>query len=125
MRTGSSWARRECDAILANGPEATALTGRQGLEAARVLGERFRIAAVKLGSEGAVAVVDGVALREPARPIDEHDPTGAGDAFDGVLLSSLACGVAADEALERACRAGELVAGGPETWPEASRRDRS
>ena len=40
------------DVVLANGPEAKVLTGRQGLDAARVLGERYRVAAVKLGSDG-------------------------------------------------------------------------
>jgi len=109
-----------CDAILANEREASVLTGNVGEEAAKALGQRFRIAAVKRGTEGAVLVIEGRPIREPARAIVQHDPTGAGDAFDGVLLGALARGIEPEEALASACRAGELVAAGPETWPEVA-----
>jgi sugar/nucleoside kinase (ribokinase family) len=104
--------------VLANELEARTLTGADGVEAATALGERYRVAAVKLGAAGAVMVVDGVLHRAPAEPIDEVDPTGAGDAFDGVLLASLARGADAPMALRRACHAGALVAASPGTWPE-------
>jgi sugar/nucleoside kinase (ribokinase family) len=104
--------------VLANELEARTLTGADGVEAAVALGERYRVAAVKLGALGAVVVVDGSLHRAPAEPIDEIDPTGAGDAFDGVLLASLARGADPPMALRRACRAGALVAASPGTWPE-------
>jgi sugar/nucleoside kinase (ribokinase family) len=104
--------------VLANEREAETLTGATGETAAKVLGERFPIACVKLGAEGVVAVVDGVVFRAPAEPIDEADPTGAGDAFDGVFLAAVARGADVDDALRRACHAGSLAAASLQAWPE-------
>jgi sugar/nucleoside kinase (ribokinase family) len=106
--------------ILANEREAGALTGLAPAKAAKALGERYRLACVKQGAEGAVMVLDGVEHRSMAAPVDERDPTGAGDAFDGVLLGLLASRRAPEEALDAACRAGALVAGSGSTWPEES-----
>jgi sugar/nucleoside kinase (ribokinase family) len=50
-------------AVLANEHEARALTGAEPASAARVLGERYRLACVKQGSAGAVMVLDGVQYR--------------------------------------------------------------
>ena len=108
--------------LLANDREAETLAGSSGEAAAKILGERFPIACVKLGAEGAVAVVDGVVHRAEAEPVDEVDPTGAGDAFDGVFLGALARGAGVEDALRRACHAGALVAGSAQTWPEAGAR---
>ena len=52
-----------------------------------------------------------------AETITELDPTGAGDAFDGVLLANLAAGRSPGDALHAACRAGASVAASYETWP--------
>jgi sugar/nucleoside kinase (ribokinase family) len=108
------------DTLLANGREAQVLTGRSGADAARALGERFRVACVKLGTEGAVMSFEGAVVQAPAEPIVEVDPTGAGDAFDGVLLAALARDAAPEMALRRACHAGALVAASAATWPEAA-----
>lgn len=107
--------------LLANEREARVLTGREGAEAARALGERRRIAAVKLGARGAVACVEGEVVVRPAEPVTERDPTGAGDAFDGVLLAELARGVEPAEALGRACHAGALQVSSERGWPEVAR----
>jgi ribokinase len=106
------------DVVLANEHEARALTGLQDDAAAKALGERYRFAAVKLGARGALLCVEGELMAAPAEPVAEVDPTGAGDAFDGVLLGALARGEAPAEALRRACHAGALVVAGPGTWPE-------
>ena len=111
-------ATRKATVLLANEREAETLTGATGEGAAKLLGERFPIACVKLGAQGAVAVVDGVVHRAPAEPIDEVDPTGAGDAFDGVFLAAIARGADVDAALSRACYAGALAAGSIQAWPE-------
>jgi sugar/nucleoside kinase (ribokinase family) len=105
-------------AILANEREALSLTGLAPGEAAKALGERYPLACVKQGAEGAVMVLDGTEHRAVAEPVVDRDPTGAGDAFDGVLLAALARGSTPDEALAVACRAGALVAGSASTWPE-------
>jgi len=103
--------------VLANEREAEALTARGPVDAARELAERYRAVAVKRGAAGAVLVLDGELHEAEAEAIDERDPTGAGDAFDGVLLASLARGVGADEALRRACQAGAEVAASASVWP--------
>jgi ribokinase len=108
-------------AILTNEREAVALTGLGPAESAKALGERYRLACVKQGSDGAVMVLEGTAHRSIAEPVVERDPTGAGDAFDGVLLASLARGRPPTEALAAASRAGALVAGSGSTWPEGPR----
>ncbi|MGH2630118.1 MAG: carbohydrate kinase family protein [Actinomycetota bacterium] len=104
-------------AVLANELEAEVLTGRRGGEAARALGERYRVAAVKMDRRGAVLCVEGTVFSAPAEPVVEVDPTGAGDAFDGVLLASLARGAPGADALASACRAGALVASSAGAWP--------
>jgi sugar/nucleoside kinase (ribokinase family) len=53
--------------------------------------------------------------------VEERDPTGAGDAFDGVLLGSLARGIEPEEALDLACRAGARVAASASVWPAVAR----
>jgi sugar/nucleoside kinase (ribokinase family) len=103
--------------VLANEREASALTSREPIAAAHVLGERYRAACVKRGAVGAVLVVDGTLHEAEADPVEERDPTGAGDAFDGVLLSSLARGIEPAEALRLACRAGADVAASSSVWP--------
>jgi len=104
--------------VLANELEARTLTGEDGELAARALGSHYAIAVVKLGARGAVARVDGEVLEEPAEPVVEVDPTGAGDAFDGVFLASLARGASPREALRHACHAGALQVSSLRSWPD-------
>ena len=52
--------------------------------------------------------------------MDDVDPTGAGDAFDGVLLVSLVRGLEPEAALREACAAGARAAASPDPWPERS-----
>jgi sugar/nucleoside kinase (ribokinase family) len=107
--------------ILANEHEAEALTSMGPLPAARALGERYRAACIKRGADGAVMVLDGQVYEAASEPVEERDPTGAGDAFDGVLLASLARGIDPEEALDRACRAGAGVAASSSVWPAVTR----
>lgn len=109
---------RPANTILVNEREAEVLTGRRGDDAADVLAQRFSVVCVKLGEAGAVMSWEGLVIRYGAVPIRELDPTGAGDAFDGVLLAQLAAGRSPGDALHAACRAGASVAASYETWPE-------
>ena len=114
------------DVIFVNEREAWTLTGQEGSAAARALGERYAVAAVKLGARGALLVVDGELCAGEPEAVLEVDPTGAGDAFDGVLLSGLARGHDPRVALARAGHAGALVAAGESAWPsEGSSREGS
>jgi sugar/nucleoside kinase (ribokinase family) len=107
--------------VLANEREAEVLTGSSGTAAARTLGERYRVACVKLGEKGAAMSFDGSLVEVAAEPVTEVDATGAGDAFDGVLLAALARGEQPEAALRRACHAGALVAASADTWPSQAR----
>jgi ribokinase len=104
--------------VLANDREAEVLTGRTGAEAAAALGERYRWAAVKMDRRGAALCADGAVVVATGSPIGEVDPTGAGDAFDGVLLASLVRGAPVEDALARSCHAGAMVAATSQVWPE-------
>jgi sugar/nucleoside kinase (ribokinase family) len=103
--------------LFANEREAEALTGHVGVDAAEILSHRYLFACVKLGSGGAVVITQGEFHRIEAEKVAELDPTGAGDAFDGVLLSALARGIDLDAAMKRAAHAGALVAGSGNSWP--------
>jgi sugar/nucleoside kinase (ribokinase family) len=103
--------------ILANELEARTLTGEDDEAAARALAERYAIAVVKLGARGAVACAGGEVLEEPAEPVVEVDPTGAGDAFDGAFLASLAHGERLRDALRAACHAGAVQVSSVRSWP--------
>jgi sugar/nucleoside kinase (ribokinase family) len=108
----------DATAVFANAREAEVLTGgRTGADAAAMLGESFEFAAVKLDARGAVLCARGEIVSADAEPIEEADPTGAGDAFDGVLLAALVAGSTPQEALGRACHAGALAASDPRGWP--------
>lgn len=70
--------------------------------------------AVTLGARGAVLRRDGTTLAEARPPsITAVDATGAGDAFTAALTVGLVSGLAEQEALELACRAGALCATRP------------
>ena len=103
--------------LLANDREARALVGASGEAAARLLGERYPLVCVKLGADGVIAATGGEVLHLPAEVVASPNATGAGDAFDGVLLGGLARGATLEDALRRACHAGALAAATDETWP--------
>jgi sugar/nucleoside kinase (ribokinase family) len=105
------------NALFVNDREAWTLTGEEGSAAARALGERYALVAVKLGARGSLLVVEGRLSSSEAERVVEVDPTGAGDAFDGVLLSRLARGEGPEEAHRRAGHVGALVAANESSWP--------
>ena len=100
--------------LLVNEREADVLSqdGRVKLE------DRFEMVCRKRGAEGATLASRGRVLTARPEPVDHLvDPTGAGDAFDGVLLAALASGTAEEGALQKACEAGRAVASSAATWP--------
>jgi sugar/nucleoside kinase (ribokinase family) len=105
--------------VLMNEREAWTVTAKENEAAARALAERYAVVALKLGARGSILVVDGELSTREAELIYEVDPTGAGDAFDGVLLSGLVRGHEPEDVHRRAGHAGALVAAGESSWPEA------
>lgn len=121
---GAEWffqATARATLLFANEREAEALTGLQEDAAARALAERYAMAVVKLGSRGAVAAHGGRLVHAAGPTIVEVDPTGAGDAFDGVFLASLVAGLPVESALSQACAAGSRCAAQQGRWPEVEK----
>jgi ribokinase len=110
-------ATARANTILINDREAETITGLRGERAADALADRFSVVCIKQGEDGAVMSWEGLVIRSGSETITELDPTGAGDAFDGVLLANLAAGRSPGDALHAACRAGARVAASYETWP--------
>jgi len=102
--------------LLVNEDEAFALTGEEPEQAARALGDLYRLVCVKRGAGGAVASFAGALLRADAPPVDSGDVTGAGDAFAGALLAALVRGRSPEAALTTACRAGAAAAASTDRW---------
>jgi sugar/nucleoside kinase (ribokinase family) len=92
------------NAVFANEEGARRVTGRESEQAVSMLGERYRLACVTLGAEGAIAMLDGRVERAQGRPL-ETDALGAGDAYAATLLVRLATGDDLAEAMARATRA--------------------
>lgn len=111
-------ATKHATMLLANEREAETLTGSTGDRALDQLAGRYGVVVVKEGARGAVATTGGTMMTATAPEVVEADPTGAGDAFDGVLLAELALGSDLQSALVEACRAGARSAASLETWPE-------
>ncbi|HZO62653.1 MAG TPA: PfkB family carbohydrate kinase [Gaiellaceae bacterium] len=89
------------NAVVANEETAHRLTGLEGDDAARALGEGRELACVTLGARGAVAVVgDRVEHVRPAT--SAADAPGSGDVFAATLLVALAQGDDLADALTRA-----------------------
>jgi sugar/nucleoside kinase (ribokinase family) len=111
-------ATKRATMLLANEREAEVLTGATADRAVDELAGRYDIVVVKRGARGAVAMTGGKRITVTAPEIVEADPTGAGDAFDGVLLAEVARGTDLQAALAEACSAGAKAAASLETWPE-------
>jgi ribokinase len=92
------------NALLANEETARRLTGSEPDEAVLALAAGRQLACITLGARGAIAVAGGRLERAEPQAIAEDAP-GAGDAFAGALVVSLARGDDLAEALAGACRA--------------------
>jgi 2-dehydro-3-deoxygluconokinase len=63
---------------------------------------------LKRGGEGSLALVEGRVISQPALPVEEVDPVGAGDAFDAGYLAGHLWGLAPEERLRMANAMGAL-----------------
>lgn len=99
------------DVVLPNAAEAAHLTGLEDPEAAAaaLLALGSRVAAVKLGTEGALALAaDGSRARVPAIAVETVDTTGAGDSFDAGFLAAWLGGRALADCLAVGAACGAL-----------------
>jgi sugar/nucleoside kinase (ribokinase family) len=111
-------ATRRATILLANEDEARTLASGGPEDAARALSRSYRYVVVKLDSGGAVLGTGGGIERVEAPHVEAVDPTGAGDAFAGVLLARLTAGADLPGATADGARAAATVVGGPEMWPD-------
>lgn len=99
------------DYVLANVNELKSLYETDDLgEAVRQIAKDTEVAAITMGAEGAMAVVNGEVVSVPAFPVDQVvDATGAGDLFASGFLLGMARGQDVDMALRTGCLAASEV----------------
>ena len=71
---------------------------------------------IKLGEDGAYALVDGAEYRRAAVPIRVIDTVGAGDGFVGGYLAELHSGASVEQRLETAVTTGAFACLNPGDW---------
>jgi 2-dehydro-3-deoxygluconokinase len=97
------------DLLLIGDEEASALWGREDEDFVRELAASGpREVVLKRGGEGSLALVDGRVITQPAFPVVEVDPVGAGDAFDAGYLAGHLWGLDPEERLRVANAMGAL-----------------
>ncbi len=115
----------ECDLsrvwlFFVNEVEGAQLTGKT--EADEILSELSRMfpaanIVLTLGSQGAIALVDGVRFEQPAVPCEAVDTTAAGDTFTGFFLAEYLRGGDAARALLTAAHASSIAVSRPGAAP--------
>jgi 2-dehydro-3-deoxygluconokinase len=97
------------DLLFIGDEEASALWGREDEEFVRELAASGpREVVLKRGGEGSLAFIDGRIITQPAFPVEEVDPVGAGDAFDAGYLAGHLWGLGAEDRLRAANAMGAL-----------------
>ena len=97
------------DLFFAGDEEARALWGRDDEEFLRGLAEMGpQEVVLKRGKEGSVVVIGGEVFEQPAFPVEDVDPVGAGDAFDAGYLAGHLWGLEAEDRLRVANAMGAL-----------------
>jgi D-tagatose-1,6-bisphosphate aldolase subunit GatZ/KbaZ len=102
-----------CDTFLPSGEELTLLTEAGTPEAAisEILGLGVTAIVVKNGAEGATYHDAAGSLSAPGFPVEEVDPTGAGDCFDATFITCRLQGRSVKESLAYANAAGARAVG--------------
>jgi len=118
------------DLVTPNETELAALTGIDGQDDASltralqaVIAAGARQAVVTLGAQGCATLIDGNLVRVPAFPVAAVDATGAGDHFNGALVSRLVLGEDLLTALRYASAASALSVTKPSADSAATRAE--
>jgi 2-dehydro-3-deoxygluconokinase len=112
------------DIVFAGDEEAAIAVGTGNPEelAIRIAALGPRQTVIKLGSAGALALVDGEFFRQPAIPVEAHDTVGAGDAFVAGYLAELLTGLGPAQRLHTAAATGAFACLVPGDWEGSPRR---
>jgi sugar/nucleoside kinase (ribokinase family) len=102
---------RRCDLFLPSGPELFLFTEAQHEDEAmaELLARGIAEIVLKKGAEGAVHYAREGRTAVPGFPVEEVDPTGAGDCFGAAFVCLRLRGASAAEALRVACACGALA----------------
>ncbi len=102
---------QSCDILLPSGQEATMLTGDTDEETAcyNLVARGIPIVVLKRGAQGCIVFTDQHRTQIPAYPVEEVDPTGAGDAFAGGFVVAMLRGMSVTEAARFASVIGALA----------------
>lgn len=94
--------------LLPSEGELEFLTGKsdEGVSIQKLLQDGVEVIALKKGSQGAELITKNKYFKVKASQVTEVDPTGAGDIFAGMMLSSLMQNIPYEEALKYASAAG-------------------
>jgi 5-dehydro-2-deoxygluconokinase len=100
-----------CDIVIGNDVEfAVMAAGGDGMGLARdIAADGTRIAIYKMGEKGSVTFSGGHAFETGIYPVKALKPTGAGDAFMGGFLTSLASGLDLETAVKRGSAAAAIT----------------
>jgi len=96
---------KEADIFFMNENEANGLFGSIG----NLVTDPGKLVCVTLGRNGVIVLTDDVSEEIRARPLEELDPTGAGDTFCGATLAGLSLGVFPQDAVTTAIDMAGLV----------------
>lgn len=121
-RAGLTDVARRADIVFAGDAEADLLVDADGsdpLPRIAALGPTQVL--LKQGERGAVALIDGERLHQPAVPVSVVDPVGAGDAFVAGYLAGLLEGRPPRLRLEVAAIAGAYAVSGSGDWESLPR----
>lgn len=113
------------DVVFAGDDEATIAVGSTDDPAElaqRIVDLGAGSAVIKLGAQGALALIDGTIHRQAAVPVTVVDTVGAGDAFVAGYLSELILGRDAQVRLETAVVTGAFMCTVPGDWEGLPRR---
>jgi len=103
-----SWILEECDILLTGKSELENLSGLPAEEAIDLYRNKKYALIVKDGSRGTRVFAQGTEEHVPTYKVEEVDPTGAGDCFDGAFLASVLAGKSLVEAARIGSAAGAL-----------------
>lgn len=98
-----------CDMIVGNDVEFDFMAGTPGEGLAKARSLTAEIVVYKMGEKGAITLSGGQEIRTGVYPTAALKPTGAGDAFLGNMVASLARGDALHDAVLRGSAAAAIV----------------
>ncbi len=102
---------RAADVIFPTKAEACLLTNESDIHTAalKLLRRRGQVVVIKHGDAGCTIYTRDARIDVPGFPVDEVDPTGAGDAFAAAFITGIEMNLSFEQSARQACAAGALA----------------